>query len=590
MAFGNIASLIASSPEAENQFLRLATALALPGSDVATKQTISENGVFVGLFQSTIATTREDATLVLPGISVVADARLDNRHQLIDRLGTGGSDSPSDEYLIAAAYKLWGTDCARHLRGDFAFAVWDADRQRLLAARDIFGVRALLYARDGDRTLVASTVGGLLAGLRRRPQLNVEYLRQFVHARFSGPVGPTAFEGIQWVPGGHQVVASNGEVRVYRYDSLQPRATTDKTEVLEEFRTLLATAVERRLRASGPVALMVSGGFDSSAIACLANDASEHGRCDVPLRAYSSTFERFPDGDERTYLRATMQRCPHVTATEVPSDDVLWSLDSVLRDDGFPMDEPAPAPRILGATLSQMAGRDGCRVILRGTWADQLLIRSAYYSPQLWWDLPPGRAWREWRHFRERARIKPLAYGVLIGLSRRLAQLGFGAKPATAAQSMITARVLSARDHVVLDFENRLARWVGAEIRFPYLDRDLFEFVLGLNAEWLFADGLNKRLLREGLAEVLPRSFQTRTMFASMSHVLVEGMKRERRQLATRLGAATLVDAGVLSRLEQQQLLDGLASDRTLLANAMRIQRAMATTAWLKKLSGETSQ
>jgi len=593
MSFGNVAALISDSPDAERQFLAMSSAIEMNGAEPIDRRIFSVNDNFVGLCQSTVATSREAPHSPLPGIHVVADVRLDNRRELINLLAEGAGD-PSDEFLIGAAYQRWGTDCARHLRGDFAFIVWDPGLRRLLAARDMFGVRTLLYATDGDRTLVGSTIGGLLAGMRHRPRVDIEYLRQFVRARFAGPLGPTAFESIRWVPAGHQLEVGNSRVQVVRYDSLQPKTIPAGTDVLAEFRSHLTTAVERRLRANGPVGLMVSGGFDSSAIACLANQAAEQGRCEVPLRAYSSTFERYPDGDERVYLRATMQRCRHVTATEVPSDDVLWSVDSLLDDDGFPMDEPAPAPRILGATLSQMARRDGCRVMLRGTWADQLLIRSAYSSPQLLWDLPLRLAWREWHHFRTRTGIKPLAYGAFLGWSRQLAQakaqIGLGAKPATAAQAMITARVVSARDHVVLDFENRLARWTGAEIRFPYLDRDLFEFVLGLDAEWLFADGLNKRPLREGLADLLPPSFRTRTMFASMSHVLVEGMKRERTQIAKQLRSTTLVDAGVLSVAERQRLLDCLDSDRHLLAYAMRIQRAVATIAWLKRQSGEPAK
>jgi len=593
MALSNIAALFSDSPESEPRFFAMSAALEIVGAGPAIRRTFSVGTNFVGLFQSTVATTRETTSPPLPGIDVVADVRLDNRSDLIDLLAEGTGE-PSDEFLIAAAYLRWGTDCARHLRGDFAFVIWDAGLRQLLAARDIFGVRTLLYARDGDRTLVGSTIGGLLAGMRQRPRPDLEHLRQFVHARSAGPVGPTAFESVRWIPGGHQLVVSNGAVRVHRYDTLQPTPMPARADVLDTFRASLATAVERRLRADGPVAMMVSGGFDSSTIACLANEAAERGRCQVPLRAYSATFERYPDGDERAYLRAVMAQCRHITATEQPSDDILWSLESIVGHDGFPLDEPAQAARLNTASLAQMARRDGCRVILRGTWADQLLIRSAYSSPQLLWDLPLARALREWPYFQARAGFKRMAHGALLGVPRRLAQvaaqLGLGTKPPTGAQALVAARVVSAHDHVVLSFENSLARWVGAEIRYPYLDRELFELVLGLDTEWFFANGLSKRLLREGLAGMLPPMFQTRSTFGTMLHMFVEGMKRERTQIAARLGSATLVDAGVLSVVERQHLLDCLASDRHLLANALRIQRAIATAEWLQRESGETAK
>ncbi len=591
MAFGNVGALLSDSAEAESQFHAMSATLELGGADRSIQRKLIENDCFVGLFQSTIATTSEGPPPASPGIHVVADIRLDNRRELIESLLDGDADTPSDECLVAAAYQRWGIDCARHLRGDFAFVVWDPNLRQLLAVRDIFGVRGLLYSRDGDRTLVASTVAGLLAGHRRRPKHNFEYLRQFVQVRFSGQVGPTAFESIHWIPGGHQLVARNGDVRVHRYDTLQPKSLPRTADTLREFRAHLEAAVESRLRAAGPVAMMVSGGFDSSAIACLANEAVDRGRCEVGLRAYSATFERCPDADERSYLRATMARCGHVTAIELPCDDVLWSVDSVLGDDGFPLEEPAQAPRILGVALSQMARRDGCRVILRGTWADQLLIRPAYFSPQLLWDLPLRRARSEWRYFYQRVGAKRMALGAARGWSRRLARalshVGIGEKPLTASQALIAARVTSANDHRVLTFNDRVARWIGAEIRYPYLDRDLYELVLGLAAECFFADGRNKRLLRVGLADVLPGMFQTRTTFSNITHVFVEGMKRERSRIASRLRAPMLLEAGLLSAAERRRLLDGLNSNEQLPAYVARIQHALAAEAWLQRESGQ---
>jgi len=554
------------------------------------------SGPTIRLYQSTIATTPEDAFERVPTarsdgqIHLVADVRLDNRQEIADLCGV---DIPgpgvSDAALILAAYDRWGVDCPGYLDGDFAFILWDQSRELMLAARDLFGVRPLLFSSDRDGVVVASTIKGVLSGLRETPAFNLDFLRAFANGS-SIPEPATSYASINWVAPGHRLVVTRHDCRHTRYGELRPRLPERGCEaVFEEFRALLTGALERRLRSSTPIGFMLSGGFDSSALVLLADRAVASGRSGAMLRSYSAVFDRIREGDERAYLQAVLERCPQVVPTLINSDHELWSLDTLGSADGFELEEPPNGNRFNSCVSGKPAVADGCRVVIHGGWADELLIRFPHWTGALFWGLPLSGMRREWRYFLTK-KPRLLARSSLPALWRGgqswAARLGLAPGPSPLVGSILKKRFASS--WVQLASAGRLGRWIGAELRAPFLDRRLHEFVAGLPPEYLLWEGRGKRLLRESLADLFPPEFQARSTHPYVTQLVVEGMTRELPRIRSLLASPMVVELGLVTPRRLARIVRALdeRDDRRLNA----VGRVLAVEVWLRERLLEPTQ
>jgi asparagine synthase (glutamine-hydrolysing) len=197
----------------------------------------------------------------------------------------------SDSEIALHLYEDFGAHCMRHLRGEFAFVLWDESNELLLAARDRFGIKPLYYALHDDILYLASEVKALFAaGVPAR--WNHEYFYQ--HA--TGPAMPdyTLFEGVHQVPPGHFLIVTPNAVRTHRYWefdysraaelSASPR---DEFSYVEEFATVFEEAVRLRMRADVPIGCYLSGGLDSCAVLGF---AAQHSN--APIQAFTLTFDQ----------------------------------------------------------------------------------------------------------------------------------------------------------------------------------------------------------------------------------------------------------------------------------------------------------
>ncbi len=444
----------------------------------------------------------------------------------------------SDSEIALHLYEDIGAGCLEHLRGEFAFVLWDDREKRLFAARDRFGIKPLFYAEVGDRLYVASEAkalfaAGVPAAWDRRAVFRTLFLA--LDQRSS------LFDGVSQVPAGHYLVASDSGIRIERYwDADYPRlngreAQRQPQEWVEEAARLLDESVRMRLDADVPVGCLLSGGLDSSATLAI---ASRH--VTEPIAAFTVAFDH-ADYDESPKARAMAElagacyRPLRVTESDAADHfaDAVCAGEMVLYN-------AHGAARYL---LSRAVRDAGYKTVLSGEGADELFAgyhfcRSAVLDNgsmsrlPLWLRVALARVRRKAPSERRIANVSPwlarvggvlrLPKPLLDGLADKLTVL----EPLVAGEFAADVaedpygelfRTLDASDQIarrepvkqilylwmktvfvgyVLSGE-RLDMAHSVELRLPFLDHRLFEFARRIPASVLAKEGRQKWVLRE---------------------------------------------------------------------------------------------
>lgn len=275
----------------------------------------------VGFGHTMLRTTGEAETekqpLTLDGnVWLTADARIDGRKDLIVELeaklrtkleishvlngNRSESRSPNDAELILFAYQAWGEDCVKHIIGDFSFAIWDSGARRLFCARDHFGVKPFYYAHVRHTFVFSNTLDSIRHHPSVTAELNDLVILDFLIFGSNRTKTTTSFKNIQRLAPSHVLRTAPSEPKVWRYWQLpiDKRIRYSRSEdYVEHAKDLMRTAVADRLR-TNHVAISISGGLDSTAIAALATSYIQSTRANCQLRAFSVFYESLvPDGD-----------------------------------------------------------------------------------------------------------------------------------------------------------------------------------------------------------------------------------------------------------------------------------------------------
>jgi asparagine synthase (glutamine-hydrolysing) len=517
----------------------MSAAVAHRGRDAAGQW--SDGGI--GLVHRLLATTRASAAIEHPvvdargSVRLVWDGRLDNREEL----GAGAGES--DEAVVLRAYERWDDELPCRLLGDFAFALWDARRARLLCARDRLGLKPFHYVwRDGVFRF-ASELRPLLPALPR-VDADDEMVLAFLLREFRpGDEERTFVAGVHRLPPGHTLHVDRDGMRRVRYWAPAPARALDagsEAELVERFRTVFRSAVAARIRTDWPVAALLSGGLDSSAIVgTAARIFDERGEGSPPLE----TFTLFTDdraGDEREPARAvTAATGLKGHAVRRIDADPLDGLDAEVGAFEGPIVDPSH--HTMAACFEGIHGA-GCRVVLSGEGGDQLLDAHGYFADLLHRGHPirfvrEVRAFAGWygAYVREvtTGALEMLAPTVVKYWGKRMLR---GVPPpwmnyGTAQRTGLRRRVRTPRHAVPwpsyaqwdtwlslsspyfglkLEAEERRAARAGLEMRYPLLDSRLVELVLAVPWSRRMGHGERKRLLRAAVADVLPPAILTR--------------------------------------------------------------------------------
>jgi len=275
----------------------------------------------------------------------------------------------SDTEVILNAYREYGEDCVHHFNGQWAFGVWDTEKQKLFLSRDRLGVRPLFYTQTADSFLFASEIKALLTCPDVPAEIDFQALDQIFTFWVTLPPR-TIFRNIFQLPPGHSLVVEDGKIRVRQYWSLsyaEVGQSCDGNEnvLADELLVLLGDATRIRLRSDVPVGAYLSGGIDSTVTTALvrkiANDR---------LRSFSITFED-AEFDEKAYQdeASTFLGTQHSNVC-CSCSDIARIFPQVIWHTEQPVIRTAPAPMFL---LSGLVRENGFKVVLTGEGADEVL-------------------------------------------------------------------------------------------------------------------------------------------------------------------------------------------------------------------------
>ncbi len=454
--------------------------------------------------------------------------------------------STGDTEVLLQLYLKNGPDFLRRLIGMFAIALWDGRRRSLLLARDRLGVKPVLYRLAGDGIRFASEIAGLLAEPGFSPEPDPEAVHHFLALRYV-PGPKTAYASIVQVPPAHVLFYENGRARLECYWSLPetpPLTQRPQREVEERYRALMDDAVRLRLRSDVPVALLLSGGIDSTAVAYHIR-RNHAGR----FRAFTIGFAE-SDYNELTRARAAAEHFGIALEEIGLHENVIDTLPEIVRHLRAPFGDPSIVPSwFLARAVSRhvkvalvgdggdedFGGYDRYRAHLladRLGWLPGVVSRTPFYalleavSSEKTRRNLPGRIRRFLDGWELPARERNALWMSNPG-ARRIARLYrsdfaaqvAGVDPTRALGSMpndwgspaLIDRVLRADLlHYLPDdvlFKTDITSMAfGLELRSPFLDHRVVEFAASLPAAWKVRGLAGKRFLRRAYRGHVPES------------------------------------------------------------------------------------
>ena len=446
----------------------------------------------------------------------------------------------SDTEVILQAYQAWGDDCVTHLRGIFAFALWDQPRRRLLLARDRFGVKPLYYAVLPNGGLAfASEIRPLLGLLPDGARADLAGLRALFSVGFI-PTPHTAFAGVRKLPAAHTLTVEDGRPKLRKYwdvpltsvEGNRHGQAISAAEAAEGLRVHLLRAVTEQRMSEVPLGALISGGLDSASIAALLQ-----GQSSERLHTFNIGFEH-ANYDETEHAALTARHIGTQHHQIVFGEADFGHYPEVLAH----LEEPQCSATALPIyRLYQACRVAGLTVILTGEGSDELLggyhwFRGDARARRLLWLPGPARALLA----ESPLNISPAARRVLRSGERDLVKryalwhgagsadvLGPALLPAAdpVAEWPVTyagplARAGSFRHMQYVETHTRLVDFInfevdrmsmahGIEARVPFLDHELWEYAAGLPASLLLA-GQPKDLLRLAMRPLLPPAILAR--------------------------------------------------------------------------------
>jgi len=556
---------------------------------------------------------REAQPLVLPSGSVITwDGRLDNRDDLIRDLRDLLTIDSTDVEVFASAYQRWGTACFGRIIGDWAVAIWESATQSLLLARDFVGVRQLYYLMSDSCILWSTVLDPLLMVGRRTFKLNEEYIAGWLS--FYPAAHLTPYTGIQGVPPSSFVRLGPGRCEIRKYwdfDASKRIFYSDVSQYEEHFRSLLRVAVQRRLRCNGAILAELSGGMDSSSLVCLA-DRIIAGGSSPRLDTVSFYSNAEPNWNEQPFFSRVEQirgrRGHHINLDSLKIFEVNAECERLQATPGYTVGWHNEAGGKLGSILQT----EGIRVVLSGLGGDEIaggvptgitelqdLVATGRYLELMRrltaWALSQRRPWFRllWESLRDFFPIgitavpesmKPAPWlnrdfvernrKALEGYPKRLVVFG----PLPSFQANLRALDTLRRQRAC----DAIPSAPAYEKRYPYLDRDLLEFIYAIPRQQIVRPGHRRYLMRRALAGIVPDEILARRRKAFVARGPRVAITSEWASLTSVIQDLRSARLGIVDRQSYAECLHDAQNNAE--APLVRLMRTLFLELWLKNV------
>lgn len=458
--------------------------------------------------------------------------------------------SASDTETILAAYEEYDLDFVQHLRGMFAFSLWDERRKRLILARDRFGIKPLYFTEVNDLLYFASEAKALTPFLEQIVPDNSALASYLTFQNYLG--SQTLFEGIDQIMPGEMMVVEHGVARRFKYWDISYDIDFDHTEAffIDGIRELLGESLQMHLRSDVEVGAYLSGGLDSTLIASMASKEMGRG-----VEAFHGRFIEYPGYDESAFAVAAAE---HSALTLSIRDMTSTNMEGLLRKVVYHLDYPVAGPGSIPQYLVSEMAASQLKVVLGGQGGDEIFggyarylvgyleqcMRAAIdgtsangnfvvtlesiipnlgllreYQPLLqsfWRDGLFGPM--DQRYLRLVDRSSDLGEVINWGAFDRENLINQYLGIFNSENNVRKEAYFDSMTHfdfktllpALLQVEDRMSMAHGLESRVPFLDHPLVEFAATIPADIKFKNGELKRLLKVAFAEVIPPTVRDR--------------------------------------------------------------------------------
>lgn len=478
------------------------------------------------------------------GLVITADARIDNRKELSEKLEIDDKEDISDSYFILKAYEKWGEKCPEYLLGDFAFAIWDKNDEKLFCARDHMGVKPFYYYLDDDVFVFGTEIKALFAVSDVPKELNEDMIAMFLMN--ISDYESTFYNNIFSFNPAHSLTISEKNKKKRKYWELDrdSEIIMDSDEdYADKFRELFKEAVKCRLRSTYPIGFQLSGGLDSSSVLCMAKKIlNENKRYKDKINSFSIVFKDIPC-DESFFIKKVINT-GGIESNFVFGDEIspLEEIENKL----WYQEQPIYTSNIalIWNLYKKMQGKN-IRVVLGGEGGDYVVSHGKYYFRDLAVALKWKKLFYELNYFSKNSKksFYSLILNIIISLIpeylKKLFRLYGGNnasklsilnkefarrrkaeeylnnlywKPEIENNTAKDAHYLNLTRGSILPMElsDRTTSAFSIEHRHPFLDKRLVEFCYAIPTEIKFKFGWNRYIMRIAMVDILPSEIQWR--------------------------------------------------------------------------------
>jgi len=505
----------------------------------------------VGLGHQMLWTTPESLHEKLPyhdkkaGLVITADARIDNRKELSKELNIEDKEDVSDSYFILKSYEKWGEKCPEYLLGDFAFAIWDENKEQLFCARDHMGVKPFYYYLDDDMFVFGTEIKAIFEII----SLNIE-IEEIKIGHHLIPISTerelTFYKNILRLPAAYKSITNYYDHNKINYWTLNPNLEIRfdyEENYYKKFYQLFQEAVRCRLKTPYKIGFELSGGIDSSSVVLMAKEVLKNEK--FFLNTFSLVFDEIIQSNESKYIKKVVE-----TGKINPYYFIADSISPFeeIEKIFFYLEEPPQTPNVpmIWQLYNEMQ-KNNIRIVLGGHDGDCLLYKGEKYLMELFYSFKWKRLFQELNNasklrnlnllklFIDKVIFPKYPYAEKIWLKykgirkekdfvniNKAFEKKYNLKKeykfyfldpyekANTSKKIHYYYLTSGTHQMIFEMMDKLAGYFSIEPRHPMMDKRLLEFCYAVPTEIKYQMGWGRLLARKGLAKLLPHEIQWR--------------------------------------------------------------------------------